>query len=198
MVDSDVERRIERICIGFNRLGIDARLVKSGRIEQHIGIGGLVKVHSSLGLIEIMDGPIGWINLKEARQGKGPEGGVEITYSMDYGVPLAGEPKLSRAWVFALGRKKFPIFGPVVQLRWKGGGWGQKVADQLNWDGLMLQPSVMGHGMELTWNPEHFCWTISTEAWRVPSMEQWNAYLALARHLVTTRESRVQSEPPAF
>ena len=195
---SNIESPIERICTGFNRLGTDARLAKSGHIQQRIGVGGVVIDPSSLGLIEIMDGPIRWINLKEASRGKGRRGDFERAYTMDYGVPLAGEPRLSKVWVFALGLKSFPIFGPVVRLFWKGGSWGQKVADQLNGDALMLQPTVMDNGMELTWHPEHFCWTISTEAWRVPSRQQWNAYLVLAGHLITATQSHVRSESPAF
>ena len=144
MPDSNIERAIERVCTGFKELGTDAQLARSDQIEQRIGIGGFFKVDSSLGLIKIMDGPIRWIHLKEAR-----EASVEITLSMDYGAPITGEPRLSQVLVYALRRKSFPVFGRVVQLRWKGGRWGQKVADQLNGDQLMLQPTVMMVGWNL-------------------------------------------------
>ena len=184
--------------------------------EQDIG-KGLLGGTPSVGLINIKDGPIRWINLIRTERTGGPHRNIIVTtYRMDYGVPLTVESKITKEWIFAVRLKRFPIFGPVTRIHWRGGGWGRKVTDQLNGDPLMGQPTVVDAGIELTCYPEHMCWIISTKEnrwpdakesrarwpdaleWRIPSPERWDAYQALARRLVTATQSHMQTLPAAF
>ena len=198
MAYGDLERQMDRIFIALNELGVDVQFSETYQREQVIGIGDMFKANNSLGLINIKDGPIRWINFKEARKSKGRGGDYRCSYNMDYGVPLTGGSKISSKRILAARLKKFSVFGPVVRVRWKGEGWGRNVADYLNGDALMGQPTVMDDGIELTCYPEHPCWLISTKEWRRPSKEKWNAYQALAGHLVTATQSHMQTLPRRF
>ena len=195
IVNGELKPEIEQICTGLNELGIDAQLSETYEHVQDIG-KGLVSRDPSLGLINIKDGPIRWINFRKGNSQVGY--GYGTNDHMDYGVPLTIESKITKEWIFAEEVKRFPIFGPVVRIQWKGGGWGRKVTDQLNGDPLMGQLTVMDGGIELTCYPEHACWIISAQGWVIPSKEQWDAYEALAGHLVTATQSHMQTHPPAF
>ncbi len=192
LVYSDLERQRDRIFIDLNELGIDAQLSETYQPEQVIGIDDMLKTNKSLGLINIKDGPIRWINFKEARKSKGLGGDYRCIYHMDYGVPLTKGSSITKQRISAVRLKRFSIFGPVVRIRWKGEGRGRIVASQLNADALMGQAAVMDGGIELACYPDHLCWIISTNEWHSPSEEQWSAYQALARHLVTATQSRIQ------
>ena len=188
-VYSDLERQMDRIFIALNDLGIDVQLSETYQHQQVIGIGDMFKANNSLGLINIKDGPIRWINFREVKKGKGRGGDHRCTYNMDYGVPLPSGSELTTERISATGLKRFYIFGPVVRIRWKGARWCRYVANQLNGDAAMGKPSNMSDSIELTCYPEHMCWIISIKDWRHPSTEQWNAYQSLAEHLVTATPS---------
>ena len=210
MAYGDLERQMDRIFIALNDLGVDVEFSETYQREQVIGIGEMFKANNSLGLINIKDGPIRWINFKEAKKNKGLGADSRCTYKMDYGVPLSACSKISSKRILAARLKRFTIFGPVVRVRWKGEGWVSNVATHLNEDALMGQPAVMDGNIELTCYPEHMCWIIAAKGfigysspsalseWRIPSREQWIAYEALARHLVTATQSHVESQTPAF
>ncbi len=191
MAYGDLERQMDRIFIALSDLGIDAQYSETYQPEQVIGIGDMFKANKSLGLINIKDGPIRWINFKEARKNKGLGGDYRCLYHMDYGVPVPNGSRITKERIFAVPLKRFSILGPVVRIRWKGEGWGRRVASRLNSDVLMGQPTVMDGGIELACYPEHLCWIISTKEWRRPSKEQWNGYQALAGHLVTATQSHI-------
>ena len=180
MIDGDLRYQMERLSTGLVDLGIDAQLSETPQTQQKIGTGGLFKVNSSLGLINIQDGPIRWINLKEARENKSRHGAiVRYTYYMDYGVPYQSGARVPKDWVFSVRVKRFPIFGAVVGIRWTGRGLGREIADRLNADSLLKRPSIIDSDFEITSYPEHECWVLSAGKWRVPSRDQWDAYQAL-------------------
>ena len=183
---------MDRIFISLNELGIDVQYSETYQPEQVIGIDDMFKTNKSLGLINIKDGPIRWINFKEARKSNGPGKDYHCTYNMHYGVPFTKGSRTTKQRISAARLKRFFIFGQVARIHWKGEGWGRTVANQLNSDELMGQPAVMDGGIELTCYPDHLCWIISTKEWRRPSEEQWSAYQALGRHLVTATQSHIQ------
>jgi len=54
----------------------------------------------------------------------------------------------------------------------------------------------MDYGFEITSYPEYECWIMSAKGWRVPSEEQWNAYQAVARHLLAATQAHQYMNPP--
>ena len=195
MIYGDLKHHMERLCSGLINLGIDAQLSETRQTQQEIGAGGFFKVDRSLGLINIQDGPIRWINLKEARESPHGEA-YRYTYYMDYGVPYDRGARVPKEWIFSVRVKRFPIFGAVSSIRWKSGGFGREIADRLNADSLLKRPSIMDYDFEITSYPEYQCWILSAKEWRVLSGDQWNAYQALARHLLAAAQAHQDMNPP--
>ncbi|GAG14225.1 unnamed protein product, partial [marine sediment metagenome] len=88
-------------------MGIDARMAERGQAME--GIGGI----GSLGLIDISEGPIRWINVRKETDYDGDF--EEIDYYTDYGVP---DPKLETTrdlyGINTVPVKSFPLFGRIV------------------------------------------------------------------------------------
>ena len=124
---SDDDTR-QSICLGLSSLGVDARLGERGRPEEKAGpLSGC----TSIGLIDVPQGPIRWINVAECDS--------PWQYSKGYrilcGVPASKLSKsLPRAKISAVLVKAFPVVGKVVDLRWKGDDHGTGVIDRLGDD----------------------------------------------------------------
>jgi hypothetical protein len=69
----------DNVCVGLQKLGIDAHMVRRGRIEEKIGEGG------SLGIIHIPEGPIRWVNIRDETHASGQT--ISIVYYTEYGIP---------------------------------------------------------------------------------------------------------------
>lgn len=197
MIDGDLKHQMERLCSGLIKFGIDARLSKTWQTEQEIGDGGLFMLTRSLGVINIHDAPICWINLTEARNNKSPGWNEYLyTYYMDYGVPYAGGAMMQKERIFPVRVKTFPIFGDFSHLRWKSGGFGREITNRNNADPLLIHPSIMDTGLLITSYPEHQCWIMSTKEWRVPSGDQWTAYQTLAGYLLAATQANQSLNAP--
>ena len=60
----------------------------------------------------------------------------------------------------------------------------------------MKLPSIMDYGFEITSYPDHECWILSAEQWNVPSKDQWDAYQALAGHILAATQAYQYLNPP--
>lgn len=186
-----LDKTRDNICAGLQSLGIDAQMAERGRREEKIGGKG------SLGLIDIPEGPISWINVrKETQHGgqggrytydEGPfnDGGSYTDYYIEYGVPdrrlSPGHPEYR---IISVRIKTPPLFDQVSDLHWKGEDFGLGIIDRLDSDISLKQPIMKSHDVIIRAHGDHMCWIISTTASEVPSGELWNCYQAIARHLL--------------
>ena len=120
------------ICAGLQQMGINAQIAARGRYEEKIGVGK-IGGGDSLGIIDIPEGLIRWINVRRVRSGGGGPAVGTYHYFTDYGVP---DPKLGPDWrgkeIRSVRVKTFPLFGKVVELRWKGDDSSQKINHRLS------------------------------------------------------------------
>jgi len=160
------------ICGRLRCLGVEARTADRGRIEEKIGGSG------SLGLIDIAEGPILWVNVRKINE----EGGT-LRYT-EYLVPdpriLSVLPKV-HIWTEEVRDRWF--FGKVVGLRWKGDDSGFGILDRLRGD-VSLNPPLMNSGRVDIIETRYGCWILSTATHSVPSGAQWRCYSAIAEHLL--------------
>ena len=173
----------DNICVGLQTLGIDAQMAPRGRAEEEFACPG-----GSLGIIDIREGPIRWVNVRKVREGE--RGNYE--YYTEYGVP---DPKMgfySPSLRIKLVRKlSSALFDPVEELRWEGGDLGLAVIERLNSDVQLKQPIIESRGVTIDAHGEHRCWIISTRKRDVPSEELWNCYQTIARHLLAGCSSAI-------
>lgn len=108
----------DKLCADLRAIGFDTLIAERGLPEESVGQDLKGK---SLGLIEIRDSPIRWINvLKLKGSGGGPSAGDADTYTNLYLVP---DPNLNKEGYLELGSvrvKTVPLFGRVIDLRWQG------------------------------------------------------------------------------
>ena len=103
----------DRLCADLCAKGLDACMAERGQPEEHITWHG----EESMGLIEIRDSPIRWVNVVRKQRGSLLQS--VIVYINVYLVP---DPSLPRKGYLEIkpGRvKSVPLFGRVVDLRWK-------------------------------------------------------------------------------
>ena len=98
----------------LNATGVKATMSERGRPEENIRSG---RFHRSLGLIDIEEDVINWINVVriKSRDKNGPS-----RYRTVFAIPDATVPLEHEALKVATVRKKsFPIFGKVVGIHWQ-------------------------------------------------------------------------------
>jgi hypothetical protein len=112
----------------LNSIGVNAQMAKRGRREE--------KIHDtwwqrSLGIIDIPDGHIRWINIlkKDRSKHSGP------LWHILFGIPDERPIQNGKSVQIRTIRKKtFPIFGKVVSVNWKGKDYGTGLAITLSHD----------------------------------------------------------------
>ena len=163
------------ICDALRLMGVDARMAGRGRGEEKIGGSG------SLGIIDIPEGPIHWVNVRKINDLDA--GGSTDRYT-EYLVP---GPRivsvLPRVHIWTEQVRDRWIFGEVVGLRWKGDDSGFGILNRLRFD-LSLNPPLMNSGRVDIFETRHGCWILSTATHCVPSGAQWRCYSAIAEHLL--------------
>jgi len=89
-------------------------MVERDRVKEDIfGFG-------SLGLIDITNSPINWVNLRKETRGSGP-GGTETISFTEYGIhDLRLGPNANLINIKTKRIKSVPFVGKVIDLRWEG------------------------------------------------------------------------------
>ncbi len=147
----------DKVCTRLYAIGVDARIAERGRPEEKLGCIGLKR---SLGLVEIHGEPIRWVNVINWTQHF--PGNVQ-KYRNVY---LVHDPNLST-------KSKLD---------------GNKIGRMK--DDALLNQSLIGlnRNIEILAFPEDKCWVILSEEYTgdrpLPSLEQWDYFKTIARHLL--------------
>lgn len=199
------------LCSKLSAIGLDACIVKRGRAEEDIsgGVSG-----KSLGLIEIRDGPIRWVNvLRHAYSGTAPGGGGVI-YTNVYLVHDRTTPKGGNIELRSVRVKSVPVFGQVVDLRWEASlaktmmgrmpilkrkrvpvEMESNLIREMNED-ISLKESLIRLKEDVTIHGfPGWGWAMSARGYEgkwfggmpkglAPPWEKWDCYIRIARHLL--------------
>jgi len=180
------------ICADLQTLGIDAQLAERGRDEEGIDCDAF----NSVGVIDIREGPIRWVNVVRRFSGAP----TFPTYQIKYGVP---DPRLGpdspEPQIKSVRKKDTPLVGNVVDLHWKGNDFGLGIISRLNNDVSLKHPIMESHDVTISTYvrhgifreyPEASTWIITTELSEIPSEELWNCYQTIAKHLLAEWPSK--------
>lgn len=170
------------MCAGLRELGIDARMVTRGRVEE--GICG----NGSLGIIQIPEGPIHWVNVRKEEY-RSQTGGIVVYYT-EYGVPDRRlGPKLT-VHIESVRKKYVPVLGPVHDVRWEGKDYSVGIISRLNSDEQLKEPIKNSRDVKIKAIGDYGCWIISTKTREVPSRKLWDCYQKIAEHLLAEWSSK--------
>ena len=185
----------DKVCARLCAIGLDAIVVDRGRPEENIGEEGWVfgENEKSLGLIEVRDSPIRWVNLLDIVRNRGTQ-----YQAVDHrNVYLVPDPTVSSKGEYMMAKsvrvKSTPLIGRVVDIRWEGGKSHGNLIRRMS-DDILLNRSLIRLKEDVTIRsfPEYSCWAILSSrsgtgglfGHPAPSREQWNCYESVARHLL--------------
>ncbi len=180
----------DEFCAHLQSIGIEAQMAPRGRAEEGIARSR----RRSLGVIDIVEGPIRWVNvtIQTAPNYLDTTWGDEGYYLM-YGVPdpkvRSGFPAVrleaksvyesvpDRRWWFL----KFPVLGPVIGVRWEGNDLGLGIVQHLN------QNAAADRALQEIWAWRDLsCWILTVAEVLAPSKQEWDCYQSIASHLLWT------------
>ncbi len=157
-------------CAALRSMGVDACLAPRGRPEEHTGSG-------SLGLIAIARSPIRWVNVRSVGEGD---------HVAEYAVPYQRRPSLHPK-LGSVRIRTFPLFGSVVDVRWRGDDGGLGLVERLEGDAF-IRAAIMATGdVRVEARPEYGCWIISGSASMNP-LACWACYQRVACHLLASSQ----------
>ena len=181
------------ICVGVSGLGVDGRLAQRGRLEEKAGpLSGC----DSVGLIDVLQGPIRWLNVAACNSPYSSMTGHRILC----GVPDSDlTQSLPRAKIRPVLVRQVPIVGKVVALRWKGKDHAKGVMDSLDNDSSLKQ-LMLGANKEMgfwddpgiEWNirlhPDLWMWVIGPVfgVERLTRPKTWECLQKIAQYLAPT------------
>ena len=188
----------DEFCAHLQSLGIDAQMAPRGRAEERIFPRDRRSLWS-LGVIDIAEGPIRWVNVTRGTLDTDNE--TDRSPYLVYGVPdpkvrsrfpevrleaiSVHEPVPERRWWFL----KFPVRGPVIRVGWGGYDFGLGIVRHLNQNVLVPRPpleSPYGVSFEIGAYPDRRCWILTVNWVLAPSKQEWDHYQSIARHLLGT------------
>ncbi len=187
------ERTRDNFCAGLQDLGINASLSARGLPEEKIKKKNRYR---SLGLIDILDGPIRWVNVQDSSAFFDADPFRCVTYCI---LDLMITPTFPKVNLRSVSVKSPKFFGNIVRIDWKGKNFGLGLKDELakhQWEELKW----MGVDIEITARPEYRCGAISPcWSWMegeemsyqgifgdLPSIQLWKCYQAIGQLLLTT------------
>ena len=140
----------------------------------------------SLGLIEVIEGPIKWINvLKKDGSDKSPPKWWIVMGVNDNRV-LATSRKIR---IKTVRKKAFPIFGKVVAVKWSGDDMDTNLATILSADDDTKRLATRIGNIEIKIQTKQFKgWTITVDRKFNPSSDDWNLLETIAKRLLKASE----------
>lgn len=202
-------RRIEeqflarnKVCARLCSIGLNAHMVERGRAEENVGLDWVMrKDDKSLGLIEIHESQICWVNVIETKSGKGTQGET-VRYENVYIVPDSTLYTRGDDWLIESTRQKgVPLIGRVLDIKWKANCEDELIM-RLGQDVLLNQTLIrLNEDVQMRSFPKYGCWAISSSKYMhdwlhwvvgrsIPSREQWDCYEMITRFLLEFSERK--------
>ena len=175
----------------LNSLGVRAGIADRGRDEENVGKGMFTR---SLGVVEVPEGPIRWINVVKQDGGRHnpprwwmvfcvPDDERDTTPDdlREVDGRQTIDIKTSR-------EKSFPLFGRVTGITWDGDDRGTRLLDVFAGDAAITSLAKKTPSLEVSgYDKEFQGWTLQVEGRFRLSRQDWEALLRLAGRLLRPR-----------
>jgi hypothetical protein len=166
-------------------LGIKAKMSERGREEERIRSGFKLLLQQSLGVIDIEDGPVEWINVVrlKRRDKHGPP-----VHRIVFGIPSNNLPEKHHPLKLSTVRKKsFPLFGKVVAVDWKGDSALLPLITDFSNDDAVNRVVKEAGNLQVRTHPGQFRgFTVEIDRKFRPTLEYWEAIHKIAEYLQAT------------
>lgn len=165
----------------LGEIGVQAEMADRDRPEE---VFGKQMFRRSLGLIDIAEGPISWVNVikQDGSDKSPPQWWFVFGIPDDRKLPKQGDVKLT-----TLRKKSFPLFGKVLDVSWRGKDKGSGLISVLSEDATVDEMVKRVKDMELLCRPKDFQgWTLRTSKNFELSPADWEALQTIAYYVTIT------------
>ena len=163
-------------------VGVAAVMAERGREEEKVENSWYQR---SLGVIDITDGPVGWINILKKDGSKNSPPRWWVVLGIPDERPVPGHKTID---IKTVRKKSFPLFGKVVDVRWKGDDAGTGLNDLFYYDEDVKIFAV--HAGNLTvhsYNREELRgWTVQIDRRWNPTIRDWTGIQQMAKHILSS------------
>ncbi len=180
----------DNLAYALNLLGVRAELAERGRAEE--------RIHSSwrrsLGVIDILEGPIRWINVtkRDGSQHSPPQWWLVLCIPDDRLTPNLDGVSLRTAR-----KKSFPLFGKVTSVTWTGDEYGAGLIATLTDDQLIKQLAARVGDLEVrSYSKEFSGWTLQVNKRFIPTPQDWRTITTIAEHLLSAPRGILAAPDP--
>ena len=174
----------------LNLIGVKAEMtdrksvdLEKSSISKHLEKTENSWYQRSLGLIEVIEGPIKWINiLKKDGSDKSPPRWWIVMGVNDNRV-LSTSRKIQ---LKTIRKKNFPIFGKITGVSWEGSDRDTNLAERLSKDEATKSLATRVGNIEIKIQTKEFKgWTITVDRKFNPTIEDWKTYQTIAHYLLS-------------
>ena len=166
-------------------IGVKAVMAERGREEEKIRSGNKWLFQRSLGVIDIEDGPIQWINVVrlKSRDKNGPPIHRVVFGIADPNLPESHHPlKLT-----TVRKKSFPLFGKIVAVDWNGDSALLPLITAFSNDAAVDQVVKELGNLQVRTHPGRFRgFTVEVDRKFRPTLEHWEAIHKIAEYLLAS------------
>ena len=128
MVEALRDKTRDELAYNLNSLGVKAEMAERGRPEDKIDNSWWQR---SLGVIDIPEGPVRWINILKKDRQKNSPARWWVVFCVPDEKPISNRQKIK---IKTVRKKTFPLFGKVVNVTWKGSDYSTGLIDTLSND----------------------------------------------------------------
>ena len=173
----------DELAQNLNSLGIRADLAERGRVEEKIQ-KSWYKFQRSLGVIDIPEGPIRWINIVKRDRSRNSPPRWWIILGIPDERPISNRQTVK---IKTVRKKTFPLFGKVVDVTWKGNDHYTGLAEVLSIDETVKNLSKkIGNLVVRSYAKEFQGWTLQVYRRFGPTNQDWATIQKIANYLLSS------------
>lgn len=171
----------DKLALNLHSLGVSAVLSERNRIEEKVENSWYQR---SLGIIDIPEGSIQWINIlkKDGSKNSPPRWWVIL------GIPDERPvPDHKTVDIKTIRKKKIPIFGRVIDVTWKGDDYGTGLSETLSGDEAIKNLAKnIGNLTIHSYTKEFQGWTLQVDRRFSLTTKDWEAIQKIANYIFST------------
>ena len=174
----------DELAYTLNSLGIKVEVSERGRDEEKIENSWHQR---SLGVLDIPEGPIRWINIlkKDAGQHNPPKWWVVLGIPDERPVSTRQQTKIK-----TVRKKTFPLFGKVVDVVWKGYDGNTGLVNTLSKDVPTKTLATRIGNLEVKSQANGFQgWTLTVDRRFSPTSQDWETVEKIADYILSSPRS---------
>ena len=168
----------------LNLIGVKAEMADRERTEEKVENSWYQR---SLGVIDITEGPIRWINIlkKDPSKDSPPRWWVVMGIPDDSAVSIRKQIKIKTKR-----KKSFPLFGKVIDVAWAGKDGGAGLAKTISDDTSTKTLATRIGNLEIKSQAEIFQgWTLTVDKQFSPTRQEWETIEKIADYILSSPRS---------